>query len=170
VKKKKGNHYHQGIFLPLNVGKWRGDIKNICYRSGWELKMCRKFDLHENILEVASETIVLNGEIIHCLPYFNPVKQRPARYFVDFWIRYVSGNGDIKQAIIEVKPYAQTQPPVLSKTKTGRNSQKRLNTYHKALATFAVNMEKWKAAKKFANANGMHFFIVTEKDMKNFLR
>ena len=168
-KTKKKRKYYQGIYVPVNPGKWRGNIHDIVFRSGWEKKMCKKFDLHENILEVASETIILNGDIIPFIPYMHPIKNKMARYFPDFWIRYINNKEEIIQAIIEVKPYGQTIPPIQSKTKTGKITEKRKIAYQKALMTYAINKAKWHAANEFAKNNGMKFVIITEKDTRSYL-
>jgi hypothetical protein len=153
--------YKQGIYTPINPGKWRGNINRIIYRSSWELKFAKWADLNPKVLEVSSEEVII--------PYFNPFKKSgkggPARYFVDFWIKYKIGNGKIREALIEVKPYKNTIQPVLTKTPKGRVTEKRKRAYNEALKTYIINMSKWKAAKAHAEANNMFFFIFTEREL-----
>ena len=46
---------YKGIYRPSNPKKYKGDSKNIIYRSLWERKFMNYCDLNENILEWASE-------------------------------------------------------------------------------------------------------------------
>jgi len=68
----------QGIFTPSNPKKYKGDAKNIVYRSSWELKCMIRFDSDTRIVWWSSEEGFIS--------YPNPVKKRMARYFPDFLI------------------------------------------------------------------------------------
>lgn len=168
-KKKKPN-YKQGRYIPEHPEKWKGNINDIIFRSGWEYKCCRYFDNNPNIIAVSSEEFPLYNEngtytIVRGIPYWNPVKERMARYFVDFWIKYKNSNGVIIEALIEVKPFKQTMPPKMTKTKTGRTTKKREQRFLQEQITYMVNCAKWETAKKFAKQNNMIFIIITEKDL-----
>ena len=55
---------YKGIYRPSNPKKYKGDSKNIIYRSLWERKFMNYCDLNENILEWASEEF--------WIPYLDP--------------------------------------------------------------------------------------------------
>ena len=93
----------KGRYIPRNIRKYRGDYKNIIYRSSWELKFMKYCDLNDSILEWGSEEVVI--------PYRSPLDNRIHRYFVDFYIKVEDMNGQIKKYLIEVKPKRQTAPP-----------------------------------------------------------
>lgn len=91
------------------------------------------------------------------IPYFSPVDQKTHRYFTDFAILVKQRDGTTRKYLIEIKPGAQTQPPIRGKRST--------NKYIAALATYAVNQAKWEAAELFCKKNGMTFKILTESDL-----
>ena len=68
---------HSGIFRPSNIKKYRGDYRNIIYRSSWEKVFMRYCDKNSNILEWGSEETII--------PYRSPLDQRIHRYFPDFF-------------------------------------------------------------------------------------
>ena len=70
---------YKGRFQPSNIEKYRGDHRNIIYRSLWERKFMVYCDRNENILEWGSEEIVI--------PYRSPLDGRIHRYFPDFYIK-----------------------------------------------------------------------------------
>jgi hypothetical protein len=70
---------------------------------------------------------------------------------------YKDKKGEVKKAIIEVKPLKQTQPP------QGKRMTKFLAEEYK---TYAVNLAKWNAAKEWCLNNGCEFVIMTERELK----
>lgn len=144
--------YHQGLFQPKNPEKYRGDSKNIVFRSSWELNYFRKLDTNPNIIQWGSEEVVI--------PYISPLDGEYHRYFMDIWMKYRDRNGEIKQGLIEIKPYDQTQPPKKQKRKTKQ--------YIEKVKTYAVNKAKWDATKKFCQKNKLKFAIMTEKGPINY--
>jgi hypothetical protein len=140
--------YHQGIYVPRNPSKYVGDLSKIYYRSGWERKCMIFFDTNPSILQWSSEETVI--------PYISPVDGRMHRYFVDFTVKYKTRTGQVKKAIVEVKPEAQTKPPT-QKKKTKRFIQE--------VMTYSVNTAKWKFASEWAADRGFEFKILTEKDI-----
>lgn len=137
--------YKQGRFIPLNPKKYMGDATNIIYRSSWELKFLKKLDSSSNVLGYVSEEVVI--------PYLSPVDLKMHRYFVDILV--VSKSKVV--TLIEIKPWAQTQPP-----KTG--SRKKSTVINETM-TYAVNCAKWEAAEAYCKKKGWIFKIVTEKDL-----
>ncbi len=140
--------YFQGKFIPKNPKKYVGDYSNIVARSSWEFKLFKWLDENISITKWASEELII--------PYFDPVSNKIRRYFPDVLVEYISTNGSIKRAVIEVKPDAQTRMPIL-KRKTKR--------YLTESSTYITNTAKWEAAKKWCDSNGFDFWIFTEYEL-----
>ena len=139
----------QGLFTPRNPKKYKGEIKNIVYRSSWELSFMQFLDGNPNILEWSSEEIAI--------PYIKPTDGKIHRYFPDFWIKYKNKQGEVIQEVIEVKPEQQTKQP---KTK-GKKKQRQLWEQ----VNWAINVSKWKYAQNFCDKYGMKFRILTERQL-----
>lgn len=125
-------------------------------RSSWEIRFVKKYlDINKNILEWSSESVVI--------PYIFSVDHRRHRYFPDFWMKVrEEPNGVIKEYIIEIKPFNQTQPPKVPKRKTKK--------YENRIIEFIKNTDKWKYAQQFCeqmkhNGRDMEFKIITEKEL-----
>lgn len=140
--------YRQGVFTPKNGSKFIG--KKAVYRSGLELKFFRFCDDNKNVIKWSSENVVV--------PYVSPLDGKVHRYFVDNFISIKEGN-NIKNYLIEIKPYNQTKPP------TTKYRKKQHLIYEQK--QWAVNTSKWESAKKFCRKKGWEFLIITEKDLKN---
>jgi len=144
------DRYHQGKFHPQNPEKYKGDYKNIIYRSSWELKFMRYCDRNENILEWGSEEFYI--------PYYDPTTRKVRKYFPDFIMKVKESNGSIKKYIIEIKPKNQTIPPV-------KTPKKRNKTFITEALTYEKNIAKWKAAKEFCDDRMIEFKIITEVEL-----
>lgn len=140
----------KGKFIPRNVSKYRGDYRNIIYRSSWELKFMKYCDLNKNILEWGSEEIVI--------PYRSPLDGKIHRYFVDFYIKVKNVDGDIQKYLIEVKPKKQTKAPKVQKKMTKK--------YVYEVTEYAKNQAKWDAAKEFCEDRNYKFMLITEDELK----
>ena len=140
----------KGKFIPRNVSKYRGDYRNIIYRSSWELKFMKYCDGNPNILEWGSEEIVI--------PYRSPIDNRVHRYFVDFYMKVKDINGNIQKYLIEVKPKKQTKEPKPQKKMTKK--------YIYEVTEYAKNQAKWEAAKDFCDDRNYRFMIITEDELK----
>ena len=140
----------KGKFIPRNVSKYRGDYKNIIYRSSWELKFMKYCDLNKSILEWGSEEIVI--------PYRSPLDNRVHRYFVDFYIKVKDINGNLQRYLIEVKPKKQTKEPKVQQRMTKR--------YIYEVTEYAKNQAKWAAAKDFCDDRNYKFMLITEDELK----
>lgn len=141
--------YKQGLFKPKNPDKYVGDPDNIVYRSGYELKFLLYLDSHPDVLEYASEEIIVR--------YLSPVDKKWHRYFPDFLVKVREKDGKIRTKMIEIKPFAQTQKPKA----TNKKSKKVLTE----MRTFAVNQAKWAYAKQWCQKRNIEFHIITEKDL-----
>jgi hypothetical protein len=148
-----GRNTLKGLFHPINPEKYKGDHRKIVYRSSWELQAMSRFDKDVRIVWWSSEEM--------CVQYYNPVKQREARYFPDFIIGVGQANGLIRKIMIEVKPDGECRPPIPPKN---RNAKRR-HRFICETATFAINQAKWEAARKFCEKHGMHFQIMTEYEL-----
>jgi predicted TIM-barrel fold metal-dependent hydrolase len=105
-------------------------------------------DDHPNVIWWGSEELVI--------PYWSPVDNKKHRYFPDFVAKIRQKNGVVKTFVIEVKPEAQTKPPI-QKRKTQR--------YIQEAATYVINQSKWKAATEFCKDHGWEFQVLTEKHL-----
>ena len=141
---------YSGKYRPVNPKKYRGDYKNVIYRSLWELKFMKWCDGNKNVIEWGSEEIII--------PYISPVDNRVHRYFPDFYVKAYTKEGKPKKYIIEVKPLKQTKPPKKQKRHTKK--------YLTEVTTYAVNEAKWKAAIEFCQDNRCEFRILTEKELR----
>lgn len=135
---------HQGRFIPKNPKKYRGDVTNIVYRSGYEVKFMNWCDMNDDVTEWASEEIVI--------PYRSPVDKRIHRYFIDFYVKIGT-----KVYLIEVKPARFTRPPDIPKRKTKR--------FLNEVVQWGVNQAKWKSAREFCADRNWEFKIITEKEL-----
>ena len=140
---------YKGKFIPTKPNKYKGDIRNIIYRSLWELKFMKWCDRNANILEWGSEEFFI--------PYRSPLDNRVHRYFPDFYMKVQENNGKQVRYVIEVKPARQCVPPV-----KGRKQKK---TFIREVAEYAKNQAKWKAAQEFCEDRQLTFKVVTEKEL-----
>lgn len=142
--------FYQGKFTPQYPEKYVGDVNNIVYRSSWELKFLIWCDRNVGILKYGSEELVI--------PYFSTAENKARRYFPDFIIMYKhQATGQIRRAVIEIKPYTQTMMPKVPKRQTRR--------YLTEVKNYVVNTDKWHAAKSWCDKNGFEFQIFTEYDL-----
>ena len=103
---------YKGRYTPRKPEKYKGDPRNIVYRSLWERKFMVYCDNSASIIEWGSEEIII--------PYLSPKDGRMHRYFPDFYIKVKQADGGIKKMIIEVKPKVQGKPPKEPERRTRR--------------------------------------------------
>jgi hypothetical protein len=139
--------FKQGVFKPKNTSKYIGKEDPV-YRSGWELKFFRFCDDNTNVVEWASESVIV--------PYLSPVDNKVHRYYTDGIIAIKEPAG-IKKYIVEIKPKLQTLPPVKGK--------KRHSTMVYETVRYAQNQAKWDAARKWCQRYGYEFLILTEEHL-----
>jgi hypothetical protein len=140
--------FQSGIYMIENREKYKGKMP-IVYRSNYEHKYMIWLDRNPNILEWASESLVI--------PYLNPVKNKISKYYPDFIITVKDGNGSHIE-IIEIKPFRQTIPPKITKGK-------RKSTLLIEGSTWAINCAKWKAANEYCRIRNFKFVILTENEL-----
>jgi hypothetical protein len=133
-----------GIYKPRNPQKYKGDFRNICYRSSWEFMFMRKLDEDPTVDQWSSEEIIIN--------YKSPIDGRNHRYFPDFLVIKKD-----KTYLIEVKPKKQTKPP--------QKKKKITKSYIREVATYGINEAKWEAAKEYCKKRHWNFVILTEVEL-----
>lgn len=142
---------YQGQFFPLNEDKYIGDIKSISYRSSWELGFMKYLDSNSNVKKWASEELII--------PYYFPLDEKMHRYFPDFWVEFTSG----RIGVIEIKPFHETQEPVLKPKGNKR-------VFADRMATWIKNSAKWEAAKAYCANRGWGFHVFTEHELNALFR
>jgi len=70
---------YKGKFTPQNPGKYIGETSNIVYRSMWERRCMKYFDVNPSVIAWASEEVVI--------PYYDTTTKKVRRYFPDFLIK-----------------------------------------------------------------------------------
>ena len=134
--------YKQGKYFPKKPGKYKGDYRNIVYRSGWELKFMKFCDTNPSVTEWGSEEIVI--------PYISPVDNKRHKYYPDFYLKTQG-----KKYVVEVKPSKQTKEP--------KKQRKMTKGYIQEVFTWGVNQAKWKAATEFCKDYNMEFLAKMER-------
>ena len=140
---------YKGRYQPNNPLKYKGNFRNIIYRSLWELKFMKWCDTNQNVLEWGSEEIIV--------PYRSPIDNRYHRYYPDFYLKLRENTGKIKKLIIEVKPRKQCMEP--------KPQKKKSRGYIYEVREYAKNQAKWNAAKEYCLDRGFEFKILTEKEL-----
>lgn len=143
---RRNTRFRQGIFTPKNKHKFKGT--HAVYRSGLELKFMRFCDNNDNVILWTSESVII--------PYVSPLDNRVHRYYVDNMVHIREGS-QVKKYLVEIKPFKQTLPPAT------KYKKKQHLLYEQA--TYSVNQAKWQSARDFCKKNGMHFLILTEKEL-----
>jgi hypothetical protein len=142
-------NYQQGYYEVQNKDKYCGTKTTIRYLSSYELHFFKWADRCPSVLSWSAENTIV--------PYFNPIKNRQARYIVDIYLKYKDKNGNIREELVEIKPEQQAKKP-----QKGRKSQK---TYETEMMTWIVNESKWKAAQQYAKERGWGFRVITENSI-----
>lgn len=133
---------HKGLFKVKNRHKYVGNVNNVVYRSGWELKVMMDLDHDSKVMRWSSEELMI--------PYI--LQGRRRRYYPDFFVEYIDGTKELW----EIKPHKETRPPTKSK------SRRRLI---QEATTFEMNKAKWAAATEWCNRRGVKFRVLTEKEL-----
>ena len=140
---------YSGRFIPTNKRKYKGDSREIIYRSSYELKFMKWCDSNPSIIEWSSEEIYI--------PYRSPIDGKVHRYYPDFYIKVQEKDQTIKKYLIEVKPHRFTQEPKIPKRKTKR--------FINEVKQWGTNLAKWQSATEYCIDKGWDFKIITEKEL-----
>jgi len=136
---------HQGKYKIKNPQKYKGDYRNIYYRSSWELRVFNYMDRNPEVVKWSSEEIVI--------PYRSPIDGKRHRYFPDVWMK--TKNGDVY--LIEIKPFKETIQP--------KKRSRITKQYLYEVKTWGINSAKWKSAKEYCADRNWKFKIITEKEL-----
>ena len=142
---------YKGKYTPDNPAKYMGDTTNIIYRSMWERRCMKYFDVNPSVLQWASEEI--------SIPYYDSMSKKVRKYFPDFLIKVKTANGETKTHLIEVKPSKDLRPPV-----GGRGKKKSTVLYE--MKSYRMNRDKFASARKWCDERGIIFDVWTEKHLK----
>ena len=115
---------YKGKYYPRYPKKYKGDPRNIIYRSLWERKFMNYCDLNETISEWQSEEF--------WIPYRSPIDNRVHRYFPDFFVKYIDKKGNKRTMVVEVKPKKETKMPNV-------NPKKRTKSWTQSVQTYAIH-------------------------------
>lgn len=107
-------------------------------------------DANPNVIQYGGEGVVI--------PYICPLDNKLHKYYIDNKVLIKEGPNTVTTYLIEIKPFAQTQPPQPRK-------QRRARTVIYESAMYAKNTAKWDAAKQYCNSKGYKFALVTEKEL-----
>ena len=163
--------FHQGYYVPqLHPEKCLS--KTNIYRSSWELAFYDWCDRNADVVRWASEPISVEYKNpLSCMKYCetykldwrNPIYWKTAKYNIDVWIELREKNGNVRKIFIEIKPYEQSVPP----KQPGPNAKlKEHKAFNRLALQYIQNQQKWIAAKKFCEARGAEFMVLTELTLK----
>jgi len=140
--------YVQGVYACKYPEKYKGDAKQIVYRSSYELKAFNMIECDPNVIAWNSEEIII--------PYMLPGETKIRRYFMDIWMKVNTPEG-IKEMLIEIKPKCKTELNI------NPNSSKKAKL--QILLEWNMNQSKWKAARQYCKNRGWVFLLWTEQQL-----
>ncbi len=145
--------YKQGTYNLINPSKYLGDPSVIYWRSSWEYKLYFFLDNEPRVLKWNVEGTTI--------PYEIEINERweTCRYHPDCYCEIQKLDGSISKTLLEIKPYAETIPPVYPKRVTAKS----LENHEYRQKMFLRNLAKWTAAKKYCDKKGIDFHVMTEK-------
>lgn len=148
--------YHQGRYRLIHPDKYIGDPGDVIYRSGLELQFMRFCDNSSFVTKWGSEVIII--------PYTDH-ENKTRKYYPDFYmeVRNPAALGMESRYVVEVKPWQETQKPVVPDKAT----LSKLRSLEYQLKMYRKNMFKWSKAIEWSKARGMEFKIITEKNMQD---
>lgn len=160
-KKSKGMYKSakQGLFKLTHPEKFikvldetMGSSKNpgyVEYKSSLEYKAIRYADFNPAVKNWSMEPFPI--------PYIKPTDGKVHRYFVDMFLEFQNG----EKFLVEIKSYAETIEP----KRPMRMTEKAAHRFLNQMMTYKTNQAKWEQARKFCDQKGLHFAILTEKQL-----
>lgn len=155
VKPTLATGYQQGYFVPKNPSKYAGNISEIIFRSSWEFKFMEFCDNTSSVIEWGSEGVGIS--------YFNPILKKPSTYWIDFYMKTRSKEGNEIKWLIEVKPNKYLEKP----NPPERLTEKQVLHFARHAKAYLINSAKFEAAQDYARSNNMKFGIITENFLFN---
>lgn len=157
VKPTKNSGFNQGYFNPKNPEKYAGPLP-IIYRSSWEYKFMIWCDINDKVLVWSSEPVEIK--------YWSRQGNKQRTYHPDFYFKILKQDGTTEEYLAEIKPKAQIQKP----TMPAKMSKKAIESYKFLAEQYVKNMDKYNAAKQYAEGRNWKFIVLTEDTIKNGLR
>ena len=163
-KPNKSDKYHQGLFVPQNPDKIIKLNKDggLYYRSSWELKLMRYFDLNDKIVRWAAEYVSIPYELTEIMNN-GDIRRSTHTYYPDFYYELRRSDGDVAQVVCEVKPYSETIEPKIPMNPT----LKQVRNFEYAKKMLNINLHKWNESIDYCRKRGMEFVIATEVYLNN---
>ena len=137
LKPRKNGRYHQGVIDPKHTNKY--------YSSVMDQPIIYRSSLELQFIQYCENNIKVAKWASEPIE----IKYKEARYYPDYVIENTSG----ERVIVEIKPGNQCKKPDATDSQWLKEA-------------WVTNMDKWTAAKKFAEDRGMKFIIVTEEFFK----
>ena len=149
--------WKQGTYRIQNPQKYIGGKTEIKYKSGLEERVMYFLDNNLNILRWNYEGI----SIIYLKPIFenwqiHHVEER--KYYLDFYAEIKQKDGTIQRYLLEIKSKSATIPPLKPKKMTPKAQRRYIND----CMVYAINKNKWNAAKVFCENKGWKFKMVLD--------
>jgi hypothetical protein len=141
-----------------NLKKYKGDATKVIARSSWEKAFFKWCDHHPWIVEWSSEETIIPYMMEHVNESTGEIFVKPHRYFIDCKVTFQTPEGKRKTYLVEIKPFAQTQPPEPTQGKSRK-------TLLEQIATWKQNEAKWEAARAYCKEYGYEFIILTEYEL-----
>lgn len=146
IKKTRPNgRYKAGQINPASCKKLYESQRHspIIFRSSYERDFVYWLERSQKVIHWGSECVGI--------PYINLGDGSHHTYYPDYIMELITPEGP-RTILVEIKPFNQTRPPdpLLPK-----------DSY--AWVEYIRNVSKWKAAREFAERNGMEFKIFTER-------
>jgi hypothetical protein len=135
--------FSQGTYALKNPEKYMG-LGNPRYRSSWEFAVMKMCDENSAIHQWASESVKI--------PYRDPLTGKATVYVPDFLVVFEDKKRQRRTELWEIKPVNQTLREEVGKNKYNQ-------------AQYVKNIVKWQAASNWCKQNGVHFRIITERDL-----
>lgn len=131
-------------YIPINPLKYDGSYP-ITLKSSWEEQFARVYcDLNQSCLSWQYEP--------WRIPYRDPISGRQTIYIPDFLMSFQGHGGQVKTALIEIKPLHEALQ------EHARNKKDSLQ--------IARNLAKWEAAIGWCSRrNGVEFVVLTEAEL-----
>jgi hypothetical protein len=156
LKPTKKSGFNQGYFNPKNPQKYIGSSP-IIYRSSWEYKFMIWCDINDKVLCWSSEPVEIK--------YWSRQGNKQRTYNPDFYFKILKQDGSTEEFLAEIKPKNQIQKP----TPPANPTKKSVASYKFLTEQYIKNMDKYNAAKEYAESRCWRFIVLTEDTIKNGL-
>lgn len=161
INKGSMTNFSQGKYYVKNKAKCLNKSGIIEYKSSYEAKFCHELDVkRKNVVSWSYETLTVT--------YKSPIDKKLHRYYIDFIFDVRQHDGSIQKFLVEIKPSHEKEEIELFESKgitPKKHGNMKAESWLFKQRAFLVNVEKWRSAKRYAEAKGYTFLVVTEKDL-----